>query len=347
MDKRLISGLLVLLSLGPAAALASTSSLASHTAQYQQLPKEQVLDGVIEAVNKATVSAQVSGRIISISVDVDDYVEKGTVIARVRDKEYKARLRKANAALKSARAQAKDAQLDYDRMQDMVQKKLVSQSKFDQAKARLKSTDAQVNAAEAQVTEAKEQLANTIIRAPYAGVVTERHIEIGEMAAPGKSIMTGLAMNKLRATVQVPQTFINAIRRHQQAHIILEDGRKLMASELTIFPVADPLHHTFRVRVQLPEGTARVFPGMLVKAAFTVAEEKNLLLPLSLVTHRSEVSAVYIINDDGRISLRQVRLGNRHGKQIEILSGLNAGEKVAQDPIQAGIQLKAQAGGRK
>ncbi|MDH5301398.1 MAG: efflux RND transporter periplasmic adaptor subunit [Gammaproteobacteria bacterium] len=345
MHNQLIFGLFLLIGLGSAQA-AENGALLSHKAQYQLHTKEQLLDGVVEAVNRATISSEVSGRVTAIKVDVDDFVEKNQIIAYVRDKEYKAGLSKANAALQSARAEAKDARLDFDRKKDLANQGLISVAMLDQAQARLNAAEANVNAAEAQVTEANEQVGNTAIRAPYSGIVTERLIEVGEMASPGKPIMSGLAMNKLRVNVQVPQAFINAVRQHKKASIILPDGRRIDAAKLTIYPIADAAHHTFRVRLDLPENTEQIFPGMLVKASFTVAEEQALLVPAQAAFHRSEVSAIYVIAADGKISMRQVRLGNRKNDLIEILSGLRAGETIALDPVQAGVQLKSQAGGK-
>ncbi|MDH5619059.1 MAG: efflux transporter periplasmic adaptor subunit, partial [Gammaproteobacteria bacterium] len=100
--------------------------------------------------------------------------------------------------------------------------------------------------------------------------------------------------------------------------------------------------NTFRVRVNLPDGAATLYPGMFIKVGFVVGETKRLLVPVDAVVRRSELSAVYVVDGD-TVSLRQVRLGRRYGDSIEILAGLTEGEVVATDPVRAGIWLKEQA----
>ena len=324
----------------------ANDALRTATAVFESSAKEQTLDGVIEAVNKATMSSQVSGRITEILVDVDDIVNKGDVIVRVRNTEYKARLKNAKATRKEARANLKEAQLELKRITGLYKDNMVSASVFDKAKAQLKSNEARVSASEARVTETNEQFTNTTIRAPYSGIVVNRHIEVGETIQPGQAVMTGFSLDKLRVSVDVPQSYINAVRSHKTARIILLNSEENSQEEtatvknMTIFPFADPNSHTFHVRVNLNNGVKSLYPGMLVKVAFKIDETERLLIPLSSVVHRSEVIAIYVLDENNKIKLRQIRLGHTFGNNVEVLAGLNEGEKVALNPVKAGVMLK-------
>lgn len=327
----------------------SSSSIADDVlpfsiAKLEPSVKEQILDGTIEAVKKATMSAQVSGRITEIMFDVDDQVKKGDIILRIRDTEYKARLKNAKAALKEAKANLKDAQLELKRVTGLYKDKMISESVYDKAKAQLKSSEARVAASESKITEANEQLDNTKIRAPYSGIVVERHIELGESIQPGKPVMTGFSLDQLRAVVDVPQSYVNAVRLHKTARLIplLDQKETVSVKNMTIFPFANPQSHTFHVRVNLNNDITSLFPGMLVKIAFKIDETKRLLIPQSAVVHRSEVIAIYVLEENNLVKLRQIRLGNSFGDKIEVLAGLDAGEKIAIDPVKAGIKLKQQ-----
>ena len=341
--------LLAFLSL-PIAGIQAAEDLPFQTAvtSNELAPQVYTLDGVVEAVNKATISAQVTGRVTEVNFDIDDYVEKGAVIVRIRDKEYKARLRSAKAALKEAKANHKDAKLEFKRVQGLYKDKIVSASNFDKAKAALKAAEARVAASEAGITEANEQLSNTVIKAPYNGIVTERHIEPGETMRLGQAIMTGFSMSHLRVAVDVPQTYIKAIRKHQKAAVInLEnDEQQITAKKLVIFPFANPKSHTFSIRAELPKNSKDLFPGMLVKVAFEIDNKNRLMVPTSAIAHRSEVSAVYVADENQKLRLRQIRPGKRFGDKTEILAGLDAGEVVATDPVRAGVYLKQQAGSK-
>lgn len=320
----------------------ASDALPSTTAQLEASIKEQTLDGIVEAVKKATMSAQVSGRITEVNFDVDDVVKKGDIILRIRDTEYKARLENAKAALKEAEANLKDAQLELTRVTGLYNDKMVSASVFDKAKAQLKSSEARVAASEAKIAEATEQLNNTTIRAPYSGIVVERHIELGETIQPGKPLMTGFSLDQLRVSVDVPQAYINAVRQYKMARLIPVSGLQepVDIKDMIIFPFANPQSHTFRVRVNLVEGVNKLYPGMLVKVAFKVDETQRLLIPKTSVVHRSEVIAAYVIDENNNIKLRQIRLGHSFGDKIEVLAGMSAGEKVAIDPVKAGVTLK-------
>ncbi len=314
------------------------------TVAAQELPRQRVLDGVVEAVRQATVSARITGEVAAVFFDVDEFVPKGKVILRFKDTEQKARLARARAALKEAEARFADAKQEFDRISGLFQKKAVSKAEFDRAKAGLEAAEARIEAARAALAEAEEQLAHTVVRAPYAGVVIERHVEAGETVRVGQPLMTGLSLEKLRVRVDVPQTVIDAVRRHQNATVVLADGTELIPESLTIFPVAHTASHTFRVRLRLPEGRHGLYPGMLVKTRIEVGRERRLVVPARAVAHRSEVTAVYVVDEEGRVRMRQVRLGRllADGRQ-EILAGLEAGERVARDPIRAGVVLKQQA----
>ena len=110
---------------------------------------------------------------------------------------------------------------------------------------------------------------------------------------------------------------------------------------MTFFPVADTGSNTFRVRVSLPDGAATLYPGMFVKVGFVVGETRRLLIPADAVVRRSELSGVYVLDGDN-VALRQVRLGRIYDGSIEVLAGLDAGEVVAADPVEAAIWLKEQ-----
>lgn len=321
------------------------SELESITVNFQETPLEQTLDGTIEAIKKSTVSSQISGRITEINFDVDNTVNKGDVLLRVRDNEYRARLQQAEAALNEARAQSQDAKLEFDRAKDMYKKNVISEAQYDRADAAVKGAEARVAAGKAAVAEAKEQLQNTEVKAPYSGVVTERHVELGETVNPGKPLMTGISLNQLRTLVEVPQSFINAVRKYKKARVILiENNQVIPGQSLTIFPYADPVRHAFPVRINLPQNTDHIYPGMLVKVAFTTDTTKRLMIPKASLVQRSEVSAVYVIDQEGKVKMRQVRTGYITDKSVEILAGLDAGESIAVNPVEAGIALKNQSG---
>jgi RND family efflux transporter MFP subunit len=334
----LIPALVALWSAGLGAQEGS-AELEVAVAGHETVAVERVFDGTVEAVHQATVSAQTAGRIAEVGYDVDDFVEAGSVLVRFTDVEQTTALRQAEAQLAEARARATEAEEEYRRAQNLRERSLGSQRDLDAALASRNTARARVTAAESAVRAARQQLDYTVVTAPYAGIVTERHVEVGEAVAPGQPLMSGLSLERLRVVVDLPQSVATEVREEPRAFILTDEGR-IEASDVTLFPTADPVTNTFRVRLDLPDGQYGLYPGMFVKAAFLVGQARRLLIPAEAVLRRSEVTGVYVMTPAG-IRLRQIRTGQSFDSRIEVLSGLAAGESVALDPVRAGIIAKS------
>jgi RND family efflux transporter MFP subunit len=325
----------------------STQALAElpvARAEMVEAPRMRQFDGVVEAVHRATVSAQTAGRIAELPFDVDDFVPAGEVLVRFRDVEQQARLKSAQADWDEARAREAEGSSELQRVADLYERKLISKAALDRAKASAKSAVARVAAARARVEQAEEQLAHTLVRAPYAGIVVERHVEVGESANVGQPLMTGLSLDRLRVSINVPQSLVGQLELAGAAQVRLPGGELVRLEKLTIFPFADPASHTVRVRGEFPVSVENIFPGMYLKVAIPVGTQTELLIPAAAVARRSEVTAVYTLDAQGKLGFRQVRLGALFGERVAVLSGLAAGERVVLDPIAAAGELKAQRG---
>jgi membrane fusion protein, multidrug efflux system len=320
--------------------------LETGVAVIEKIPQEQHFEAVIEAVNRATVSAQTAGRIEEVLFDVDDYVERDAVLLRFRSAEQSARLQQAQANVEEAAARLREARSEQARIASIYARQLVAKAAMDKADAELRAAQARHESASARLAEAQEQLEHTVVRSPYAGIVVERHVEVGETANPGQPLMTGVSLEQLRAVAAVPQRYIETVRGLTQANVYTGDGPPIPSESITVSPYADPTAHSFRVRVTLAPGSHGLYPGMLVKAGFATGVSEQLLIPPQALVQRSEVAAVYVIDENGTLRFRQVRAGQPlPDGRVPIQSGLVAGEQVALDPIQAGRILKQQATG--
>jgi RND family efflux transporter MFP subunit len=325
----------------PMAAFAELPFLTA-TVERQTLMQERVVDGRVEAVQRSTISAQTSGRVLEIFYDVDDFVEQGALVLRLSDTEQQARVRAAEGNLREARARFDEARAEFERIESVFEQQLVSRADFDRARAALDSSRARLESAQAGVAEAREQLGYAEVVAPYPGILTERHVEVGEAVSPGSPLVTGTSLDRLRVEINVPQRLITSMRQHREAQVVLESGARIAAESLTFFPYADPATNTFRVRLNLPDvgEDLGLLPGMFVKTAVKLGESQRLVVPSEAVVFRSEVVAVYVIDPDGRIGLRQIRVGRELPEGFEVLAGLREGERIALDPVHAGIYLK-------
>ncbi len=321
----------------PAAPAAVTAK--TGTVEVRDVELTTSAEAVIEAVRQSTVSAQIAGRVVELNFDVGDFVEKGQVIARIDERAVTqaeaasvAQVREAQAALGNARAQ-------YERSKQLLAQKFISRAALDQAEATYKAAQARVTALLAGAGAASTERSFATLAAPYGGVVSARHVELGEMATPGRPIMTGFDPSTLRVVAVVPQAQVAAIRAIGRAKIEVPSlGRWVEVTRMTIVPSADPRTHTTQVRLELPAHVRGVYPGVYARAHFVVGSAPRLLVPRAAVLRRSEVTAVYVVNEEGRARLRQIRLGSAGDETaVEVLAGLQPGERVALEPVKAGM----------
>jgi RND family efflux transporter MFP subunit len=341
----LLTGLLGACGEPPAPKPAAQASPAPRTAvaEIRDIALTTSAEAVVEAVRQSTVSAQIAGRIVALNFDVGDYVKRGEVIARIDERAVAQAAEASEAQVREARAALANARANYERSRQLFAQKFISQAALDQAESAYKAAQARVSALLAGAGAAATERSFATLVAPYSGVVSARHVELGEMATPGRPIMTGFDPSTLRVVATVPQAQVAAIRANGKARIEVPSlGRWVEVKAMTIVPAADPRTHTTRIRLELPEDVRGVVPGVYARAHFVVGSAPRLLVPRAAVVRRSEVTAVYVVGEDNRARLRQVRLGEAGDAQsVEVLAGLRPGERVALEPVRAGMTPEA------
>jgi RND family efflux transporter MFP subunit len=287
------------------------------------------MDGVVEAVQQTTVGARIAGRILEVRADAGQTVKKGDLLMRLDARE-------AEDAARAAEAQYVNAKAAYERNRSLLERKFVSQSAVDKARADFDAAAANRSAAGAGQSHAQ-------ILAPIDGIIARRHAEAGDMAMPGTPLFTIYQPGKLRVTASIPQARLPQARSVTAARVEFpETAQWLDGASIQIIPAADAATHVSQVRVVLP-ATASALPGSFARVHFVTGQAEKLTVPAEAVVRRGEVAAVYVQTDDGRASLRQIRLGDAVGHgEIEVLAGLAAGSKVLTNPVKAAIQLREQ-----
>ena len=366
--------LAILLALLGVSSSGSAESLRTIQVQEREVAQRYSIDGVVEATRQSTVSAQISGRVKALNFDVGDRVSKGQIILRIDESEANQALAGSQAQLAQAQAALSNARLNYERSKQLFEQKFISQAALDKARADFEMAEAQAQASAAGAQQSVLAQSYTAVVAPYAGVVSARMVEMGEMVTVGKPLMTGFDPAELRIIVNVPQYKLAAIGARPDVSIeVPELKRWLEPASVTVQPSADPRTHSTPVRINLAANEQSVrsqpvtaeqpsagataeqplphptlartvsglYPGMFVRAHFVVGRETRLTIPVSAVVKRSEVVAVYVVGTDEIPRLRQVRLGETAADgEVEVLAGLQAGERIALDPVQAGMAVK-------
>jgi len=324
----------------PKPAPAAGAALQSAAVEMRDVEVTYSAEAVVEAVRQSTVSAQIAGRIVELRFDVGDHVKKGEVIARIDERAASQAVAATEAQVRQAEAALRNARAEYERSRQLVAQKFLSQAALERTEAEYKAAQARVSALLAGAGQAQTERSFATIVAPYSGVVSARHVELGEMAVPGKPLMTGFDPGTLRVSATVPQAQVAAIQAGAKARVEVPSiGKWVEATQLTIIPAADPRTHTTQVRLGLPPDVRGIYPGIYARAHFVTGRTAALLVPRAAVVQRSELTAVYVVGESGAPQLRQIRLGTAGDERaVEVLAGLRAGERVALEPVKAGMR---------
>lgn len=286
-------------------------------------------EAVVEAVHEATVSTQVQGRVTEMRVEVGQRVKKGELLLRVDAREVA-----GNDA--AAQANFAQSQAAWERSKNLHAQKFISKAALDQAEAALKASQGAANAAQAT-------LSHAAVTAPIGGLIAERFVQVGEMAAPGVPLVSVFDPRGLRVVASIPQYKVAELKRSKMARIEFpESGRWIDAQRVEILPTFDAKSHTATARLYLPDDLEGVIPGMAVRAHFSVGQAKKLTLPPAAVMRRGEITAAYVLDEKGSPRLRQVRLGEATADgEFEVLAGITSGERISLEPVKVGIALKS------
>jgi RND family efflux transporter MFP subunit len=330
-----------------------------------------VLDasGYVVARRQATVSSKIAGKVLEVLVEEGDLVEKDQTVAYLDDSSQtaqlnlaQAQLRSAEAALHETRAQLTQAEHDLTRATELLERQLSSQADFDAATASAETLRARLAAGRENVTVARrslevsqDQLDNTVIRAPFAGVVVTKNAQPGEMISPisagGGFTRTGICtivdMDSLEIEVDVNEAYIQRVRPDQPVTATLDAYQdwKIPAKVIAIVPTADRQKATVRVRIGFLERDERILRDMGVKVSFLSENEsasqpqsKAVYVSQDAVRTDSDGNFVWIVRNE-KVERRPVTVGQSSSRGVQIMSGLGAGDKIvvaADDELVAG-----------
>lgn len=326
------------LSLGAAMAAETTT----WTVKSSTAARQVTLQASVEAVRQAVLSTQVPGAIVSLSVKAGDKVRAGQELLRVDARAAQQQIVGSNAQLEAAQSQLRVAALELERQKLLFQRQFISQGAMDKAQLQWEAAKAQVDALQANLKVAQVQTGFYVVNAPFAGVVSEVAVVLGDMALPGRPLVTLHTPGDMRLAAAVPQSLIDWI--HASSSLQYEiDGvtpGPQKATHRELLPSADPQTRTLVLRIPLPKDWPNLVPGMGAQVHLQgkeSASNERIWVPQRAVVERAELRAVRVLDVQGQSRLRQVRLGQSAGDMVEVLSGLRVGEQV----VLPGPEVKA------
>ncbi|HEX3659788.1 MAG TPA: efflux RND transporter periplasmic adaptor subunit [Acidobacteriaceae bacterium] len=324
-------------------------SVRAAVVQSVSTPTPQLIQtaGTVHAKETAVISAQIPGRIRRVLVEAGDRVVAGQLLVTLDNAAMQSALDQATAGASAAEKQQAAAQTQASlaaqtlkRYQILKEQKSVSPQEFDEIEMRSQAAELQRAASAAQsdqamaaVAGARAQLSYTALDAPFAGIVTARMADPGTLAAPGMPVLQIDREGPLQVYTTVDESLIGSVRAGMQVPVTVEgiDAANLSGAVAEIVPAADPASRSFLVKLDLP-AVKGLRAGMYATAGFPGASRAVILVPQSAVVMRGSLACVYALDANGVAQLRYVTLGIRQGAQVEILSGLGAGENLVNQP---------------
>lgn len=298
-----------------------TEGLLVHgiVAEGKSRPVFEEVVGSVRAKSVASIEAKVSGRIAKMHVDLGQRVARDQLLAEIDAKEVKAQYDRAVA-------NRDQAQRDFKRYADLLQKQITSRQEYDAVEARYR-------VAEAALREAETMLGYVEVRSPFDGIVVRKLADTGDFAAPGKPILQIENPEKLRFEADVPEALIDTVRSGAPVDVVISSlPAPLHGTVSEISPTADPVSRTFLVRVELP-GEKGCKAGQFGRALFPTGTYLSIGVPESAVVLRGQMEMVFI-DDGGKARLRLVKSGKRFNGEVELLSGVLPGERIITEHAQ-------------
>ena len=329
----------------------------------QQWPDIYEATGTVRARTTAVVASKVMAYVQLVSVQVGDRVRAGETLIRLDARELEANLRRAEAAraeIQSAIPEADNgvaavkanldlAQATFRRMEELASKKSISNQEFEEALARLKSAQAAYDMARARRTQIDSRLAQAeqeirsagimrdyaTIAAPFAGVVTAKSVEPGNLAAPGAPLLTVEQDDAYRLEASVDESKLPSVRKGQTVEAVFEAlDRKLTARVSEVVPAVDAASRAYTVKIDLP-AIPNLRTGMFGRALFPLGKRSVTTVPAAAVLERGQLQSVFVV-EDGAAHTRLVTTGARLASNVEILSGVHDGERIV-SPVPPGL----------
>jgi RND family efflux transporter MFP subunit len=334
--------------------------------------------GYVTARRRATVSSKVTGKVVDVLIEEGHAVKRGQILAHLDDTQVRASLAFAEAQLAAARksaaedqARLQQAELTLHRREQLLKENVVGKAELDEAqsnvdafKARIAYAEQQVVVAESQVNLQKTNLADMVVRAPFSGVAITKDAQPGEMISPvsagGGFTRTGICtivdMSSLEIEVDVNESYINRVKDNQRVEAVLDayPDWRIPSHVITTIPSADRQKATMKVRIGFDALDPRILPDMGVKVSFledarpqaggTPAKPRT-SLPKDAVRTVEGRTVVFVLNGDARVERRAIAVGMNNGDQVEVISGLSAGERVvvsAPPTLKDGDKVKIQ-----
>ena len=306
--------------------------------------------GQITAVNSATLCTRMMGHVESIPVKIGQKVNKGDVLVSINNVDLRAKKAQVEASITEAQVAFNNAKKDYERFQNLFKENSASQKELDDMTARYEMAKARLEAANQMKNEVNSQFAYANIRAPFSGVVTNTYIDEGDMANPGVPLVSVESPGGFEVEAKVAENNISGISVGTKAHILVKALDTTITGKVSeLSASAQNTGGQYVMKVLLDKTDAKILSGMFATVRLEAGEGSNgktvVTVPSKALVHKGQLTGVYTLGQDNVALLRWLRLGDTYGDEVEVLSGLSAGDQYivsAEGKLYNGVKVSIQ-----
>jgi RND family efflux transporter MFP subunit len=312
----------------PAAQAGASVQATVITVEKASLPVVATSPGTVIAQQQAMISSRLMGFLREINVQEGQHVVAGQKLFAVDPTDIQGQMAMARAGLSQAEAALGDAKNDYERFGALYKDEAIPKMQWDKIRLQFQMTQQQVSMARAGYDTAAAQMRYATVTAPFAGIITQKMASAGAMAAPGQPVLMLENTDRLQVQTSVSDDVFSQLKLGSTVLIQAEgQGADISGTVANLVPSADPVTHTHLVKIDLPQGN-KLRSGNFVQVAFTLGQREGIRVPATAVLTRAGITGVFVVNPQGVANYRMVRTGATTASLVEILAGLNPGERV-------------------
>lgn len=325
-----------------AKAKALEASTAENAKQYVKVasPRQAkagqllTLPGTLQGFVQVPIAARSSGYLKRWTQDIGSRVAKGAVLAEIESPEVDQQLSQAVAAREQAASSLALARSTAERWEGLRKQDVVSQQDLEEKRSAVQQQQANLASVQANEQRLKQLVAFKRVTAPFAGVVTRRNVDVGDLIDPSKPLFTLAQTDPLRVYVSVPQSYSQLVKPGQVVNVMQAElrGQKFQGQVVRSSGAIDTATRTLQVEVSLPNKEGRLMPGAFVQVELPLQASATLLVPTNTLLFRSEGSLVATVDAQGLVALKRVTVGRNFGADVEVLDGVSAKDRLVLNP---------------